>query len=78
MTISILIISGLATQQLVTGLGRAGDWDAAQDINRQLISNGQINELIDVRFQAGISSSGLRDHGESNAYIRWVIENSDK
>lgn len=70
----------LGWQQVSAGIERSRSWDAALIENLQLISDGQTTNLVNVPFQAGLSSSGLRDHegGFTSVYIDWVESNALK
>ena len=69
---SLVVVLGLAAQQVRFGWTRAEAWDQALAINKVLIMEGRIEDLVDVPLKAGISQSGLRDHDRSGAYIEWV------
>lgn len=71
--VGVLILGVLAIQQVTVGWQRASEWDSALELNRQLILEGRVEELINVPYRAGLSSSGLRDHDGSQAYINWVM-----
>jgi hypothetical protein len=71
---AVLVLGLLGLQQLHWGWTRAQSWDAAQSRNVQAIKEGSTGELIDVPLKAGISMSGLRDHGGSSAYQEWLSE----
>lgn len=73
LSVGLVLLIGLAVQQVSDGLERARAWDEALQINRELIADGRVDQLIDVDFKAGLSSSGVRDHGGSEAYILWVL-----
>lgn len=70
--LSLVVLTGLGLQQVIYGWSRATDWDGALKVNRMLIVQGRLNELVDVPLKAGLSQSGLRDHDGSSAYVEWV------
>lgn len=69
---SLVIFLALAVQQVNFGWTRATAWDQALSVNRVLITQGRVDNLIDVPLRAGLSQSGLRDHGGSREYVDWV------
>lgn len=71
--IAVAIVLLLGVQQAQYGLSRARAWDAAFAINRVLIEQGRLTELVDVPLKAGLSNSGLRDHDGSTSYVAWVL-----
>lgn len=70
--ISALILVSLGAQQAWWGISRAVAWDNALALNRVLIAEGRLSELVSVPVRGGISQSGLRDHDGSPSYIEWV------
>lgn len=70
--VSLIVVVGLAVQQVRFGWTRANAWDEALAVNTALIAEGRTVDLVDVPLKAGISRSGLRDHDRSGAYIEWV------
>lgn len=70
--LSLILLAGLAGQQLWVGLMRAQAWDESLLTNRVLVAEGRLSELVSVGYRAGASSSGLRDHDGGAAYIEWV------
>ena len=66
----VLVVLGL--QQAWFGITRTVAWDDALALNRALIQEGRVSELVNVPLKAGISQSGLRDHDGSPSYVEWV------
>lgn len=71
----VMILVALSIQQVSIGISRMVAWDQAFLINRERILDGRYTDLVDVAYRAGVSSSGLRDHGSSGSYIEWIQRN---
>jgi hypothetical protein len=69
---STVLLALLALTQIWVGFNRASAWDESLENNKVLISEGRLTELESVGYRAGLSSSGLRDHDGSGAYIDWL------
>lgn len=72
--LSAVVLSGLGLQQVGWAWSRAQAWDAAQVANWQSIRDGRVSDVIEVPVRAGLSMSGLRDHGNSQDYRDWLMD----
>ena len=70
--LSAVTLVALGVQQAWFGITRAVAWDDALALNRALIQEGRLSELMNVPLKAGVSQSGLRDHDGSPSYVEWV------